>query len=423
MSTTSVPIRTTARRIGLLVIVLIAVVANFYSGRWALANMAASHTDIPEVADLTTSLGPNDPQTHFAAGVLYEKSFLPDDLARSLNEYSIAASLSPHNYLFWLDLGNARSRSGDLKGAEGALRVAADLAPNYGSVRWALGNVLLRQGRADEAFVEIRKAGQSEPNYALAAADIALQYFNGNINDVREKIGESPEIIGALIDRMAAQKRLDDAVLLWNTLSSEQRSGSQQSNGKGLYTQLAAAKRFRAAAGIETDLTPGIASATIAAVLNGDFESDIKLHDASIFEWAIGDGTLPQIVLTDGKRRNGGRSLLVSFGGGDVNSFRSISQIVLVEPGKAYSFEAFSQSDIKTRASVDWEIVDASDGKVLATTPMVSPAADWMPLTATFTVPSTTDAVIVRLAKSACSGQTCAVEGRVWFDDISIRAK
>ncbi|MEP7075209.1 MAG: carbohydrate binding domain-containing protein [Acidobacteriota bacterium] len=385
--------------------------------------MAASHTDIPEVADLTTSLGPNDPQTHFAAGVLYEKSFLPDDLARSLNEYSIAASLSPHNFLFWLDLGNARSRSGDLNGAEGTLRVAADLAPNYGSVRWALGNVLLRQGRADEAFAEIRKAAQTNPTYALAAADIALQYFNGNINDVRERIGDSPEIIGALIERMAVQKRLDDAILLWNTLSAEQRSGPLQSNGKALYTQLAAAKRFRDAARIEIDLTPSIASATISVIGNGDFESEIKLHDASIFEWTISDGTQPPIVLTDGKRRNGSRSLLISFGAGDANLFRSISQIVLVEPGKAYSFQAFYQSDIKTRTSVDWEIVDASDGKVLATTPMVSPAADWMPLTVTFTVRSTTDAVVVRLAKGACSGQACAVEGRVWFDDVSIRAK
>jgi len=52
------------RRICLLCALLLLILANFFFGRWALANMGASHADIVEAADLTKQWGPSDPQTH-----------------------------------------------------------------------------------------------------------------------------------------------------------------------------------------------------------------------------------------------------------------------------------------------------------------------------------------------------------------------
>jgi len=403
---------------------LVAAGANYYFGKWAVANMASSHTDIVEVAELATRLGPDDPQTHFAAAVLYEESFQPDDISRSLDQYATATALSPNNYLFWLGLGNARVRDGNLKGAEEALRIAADLAPNCGSVRWPLGNVLLRLGRTEEAFVEMRRAAQTDPEYAAAAADIAWQYFNGDVQSVRSTIGDSPEIIGALIARMASQKRIDEALLLWNTLPAVQKDRALKPNGRALYAELIAVKRFRDAFRVNTDMFPEDAKTLkIGDIENGDFESEIKLHDASVFEWTIADGTQPQVVLTDGNEHGGERSLLLVFNSVDANAFRSISQTVAVEPGQTYSFEAFYRSDITSQASVLWEIVDASDGKILAKTPPAIAASGWTLLSESFSVPTTTDGVIIRLAKTTCITQNCPITGQVWLDDIHLHAK
>ena len=418
----SVKIQTRAARAVLIAALLAVCALNYFFGKWGLANMASTHADAVEVADLALSLAPGDPQTHYAAAVLYEKSFAKDDIDRSLREYSIVAALSPNNYLFWLTLGNARSRNGDPQGAESALRVAVDLAPNYGSVRWALGNVLLRQGRATESFVEIRKAADLDSNYASPAADIAWQYFDGDVKTVRETIGESPDIIAALITRMAAQKRLDDALNLWNALPVEQKTGHLKANGKVLFTELVSAKRFRDAFRVNSDIASGSSSGSIGRVENGDFEGDIRMNDASVFEWAIGDGLQPKVVLTDGQKHGGSRSLLIVFGG-DGKAFRSISQTIAVDPGETYTFEAFCLSDIKNQSSIQWEVVDASDGKLLGTTAPVASSPDWITLTASFSVPSTSDGVIIRLARSGCVTQNCSVNGKAWFDDISLHKK
>lgn len=402
-----------------------ACVLNYFFGKWALADMASTHTDVVEVADLATTLGPDDPQTHYAAAVIHEKSFSQEDIEFALREYSFATALSPNNYLYWLELGSARSRAGDLSGAENSLNIALKLAPNYGSVRWAFGNVLLRQGRPDEAFEEIRKAVECDPSYAPAAADIAWQYFSGDISGVRNTIGGSQEIIGALIARMAAQKRLDEAITVWKTVPGERTAEALKTGGKSLYTELAAAKRFRDAFRVYSDVTSSHSSEAlkIAAINNGGFEGDIRMNAGAIFEWTIGDGIQPQVVLTDGQKHGGDRSLLMVFGSADPDAFRSISQTVAVDPGRTYLFEAFYRSDVRSRASTRWEIVDAADGKVLGTTESVVAVQDWTRLTASFSVPTTSDGVIIRLAKSGCVTQSCPVDGRIWFDDLSLRAK
>src|SRR5215475_3146850 len=97
----SVKIDSSVKKTLLLAALLVMIAANYVFGRWALANMAASHADIVEAAELTAKWGPDDPQTHYAVAVLRERSFLPDDFSRSLDEYNRATALSPNNYLYW----------------------------------------------------------------------------------------------------------------------------------------------------------------------------------------------------------------------------------------------------------------------------------------------------------------------------------
>jgi hypothetical protein len=71
-------------------------------------------------------------------------------------------------------------------------------------------------------------------------------------------------------------------------------------------------------------------------------------------------------------------------------------------------------------AALRWEIVDAADGVVLATTNSTLNNADWTNLKAEFTALEQTQAVIIRLAREQCKSIICPISGKVWFDDFSI---
>jgi hypothetical protein len=424
VSIRSFRINSAPRKLLLLGALLLVISVNYFFGKWALANMASTHADIIEVAELAESLGPDDPQTHYATAVLYEKSFLPDDIARGLGEYAQAAALSPNNYLLWLDLGNARARDGDLPGSERALRIAGELAPNYGSVQWSLGNVLLRQGKTGDAFASIQKAAVADPEYAPAGANIAWQYFSGDIARIRGAVGDSPAIIGALIPLLSAQKRVDEALTFWNVLPTGKGERQLKQSGTTLYNDLIGLKRFRDAAYVYADVSAdGAAKPEPGKIINGDFEGDIKMQGASAFEWAIADGLQPQIALTDGQKHGGGRSLVFVFNQNGTSDFRQISQTVVVDPGKTYELEAFYKGDLQTSASIQWEIVNGSDSTVLASTAKIVAAADWTKSSVLFTVPPTTDGIIIRLVKNGCSSASCPVTGKIWFDDFILNKK
>jgi hypothetical protein len=98
-----------------------------------------------------------------------------------------------------------------------------------------------------------------------------------------------------------------------------------------------------------------------------------------------------------------------------------VSQTVAVEPGADHQLELFYGSDLKTSAQFKWEIVDAVDGKRLAVTdPIAVRAPEWTALRVGFKAPATGDGIVIRFIRAGC-GADCAVNGTLWFDDISIR--
>ena len=83
---------------------LLCTVAVFFVAKWSFAHSAATRADNIDIAALAAGLGPGDPQTHYALAVLSEKAFAAEELQRAVAEFEKAASLSPYNYLLWLDL-------------------------------------------------------------------------------------------------------------------------------------------------------------------------------------------------------------------------------------------------------------------------------------------------------------------------------
>lgn len=411
----------------LVVVALICVVATFFFIRWNFSNAIASRLDLkrPEsklVVDWLIGLGPSDPQTHYAAAALFEKTFDPGDLSRSLNEYETAAALSPNNYLMWINVSRARNLNGDTEGSEAAIRRALELAPNYAAVQWAYGNLLIREGKTDDGFKLAAKAAETNSDFARSAVILALQIFDGDLAQVRTSLGDSEAINAALATSLIGQERPDDAVESWSKLPDQVKTTNYKKLGEGLAEKLLAAKKFRLAARVVSDLVPeGTEKPVIGQIQNGSFESGIKLRGAGPFEWQIADGAEPQVGQSNVHKRSGQYGLFLMFNSFDSSHFRSVSQTVAVVPGAEYEFEGFYRSDLKTTAVLKLEIADAATTGTIVSTPPFALAGDWTTLKVKFTVPAGSDGVIIRLAREGCGGPACRITGRLSFDDLSIK--
>ncbi|HXI25532.1 MAG TPA: hypothetical protein VNG71_16825, partial [Pyrinomonadaceae bacterium] len=120
---------------------LLVIAAAWFTTRWYVGNTVAEFTPPIEqggidMAQLAVRWAPNDPLTHWRLGSLKEKVFSPENLAAAANEYKLAVEAAPYDYRYWMEYGRALEATGDIAGAEKALRRAAELAPAYSRPRW-----------------------------------------------------------------------------------------------------------------------------------------------------------------------------------------------------------------------------------------------------------------------------------------------
>lgn len=403
--------------------------AAWFFVRWNFANMISTRLDIdrPEsklVADWLVDFAPADPQSHFTAAALYEKTFDDADLLQSLKEYETATALSPNNYLMWLNLGRARNLNGNTEGADAAFARSLELAPNYAQIQWVYGNFLIRQAKIEEGFTLVAKAAASNSEYSQAAAISALQIFDSDIAQAQRYLGNTDTTNAALVSALSGQKRSDEAVDVWSNLGAVDRTDKYKKLGETLISNLAAAKKFQLAARVTADLqTSDAERPVVGAVANGGFENAVKLRNAGLFEWQIADGGEPQIGLNETQKHSGKGSLIMAFNSVETAAFRTVTQTVAVVPGGEYDLEIFYRSDLKSAAKFKWEIADAVAGGVIASTQPLTTAADWTSLKATFRVPVSSDGIIIRFVREGCSGLSCPANGKVYLDDIGITKK
>ena len=397
--------------------------ATFFFVKWCFANAIAARAPLKEVAELSVDLSPNDPQTHYALAVLTETSFLLEDLPKSLAAFERATALAPSDFRLWLELGKSRERNGDAAGAELALKKSLALAPNYAEVQWRLGNVLLRRGKTEEAFDEMRKAAESSNVYSAAFMKTLWGISGGDLESVKRHLGASIVLNSKLALSLAYQKRYDEALELWNSLPAGEKKTLLKTTGEELAGLMLAAKNYRAVLLIQQSVAEQTEAETFAPgkIFNGGFESEVRRGQANVFDWQIADGAQPQIGFDDREKLGGSRSLVVIFNSPTGKDFRPVSQTIVVEAKRKYVFESFYKSDLKTIATVHWEIIDASTDKILATTAGAAAAVGWTPLKTEFVTAETTQAVTVRLGRETCKSLLCPISGKIWFDDFSLR--
>lgn len=401
----------------------IVVLFGFVSLIWCYAGAASANADLKEVADLFAWLSPSDPQTHYAAAALHERSLEVGDFDIALREYEIAAALAPNNYLLWLSLGSAKGRAGDLSGAEAAFRRAYELAPHYARTNWALGNFLFRQGQDAEAFPLLRNAVAADVSYASPAATIALLVADNDPNIVRQQFQNHERVDIALAQILAEQKRIDQAMQIWSGIEPKADDKQYEEVETRLRQIMLENKRFEYAVRLLRGKGDNGSQPEIGKITNPGFELPVVTENENPFDWKISRSAYPQVAITNGQKQSGNYSLIVVMNGNDYRDFRGFSQLVAVRPSANYELRVSYRSEVASKAQFMWIVLNALDGKPLATSPPLLPSQVWTTNSVDFSVPAGVEGVELRFVRGDCIASACSAAGSIWFDDLSLTAK
>ena len=387
---------------------------------WAFANTLAKNSDAIQASEFAAGLSPGDPMARFRYAYDLEKTFDPRAISRSLKEYENAVAGSPHNYSYWLGLGQARERDGDRPAAESAYRRALELAPNYARTKWALGNNLVRQGRTEEGVELIRGAVDQDPAFAAPAVIAAMQAFDGDVQRAIGILGPSPVARAELARYLVSGGRFDEGVSLWSSAKFDPSVAKISEVGLAIRAKLTESKLYRDAAQIAASLQSDDAKRpAIGSLTNGGFESGVATQNADFFDWQIGQ-PYPIYGLSETQPKEGRYSLLVRFTTPTKLEMATISRTVAVEPGSAYELSIAYRSDLTSRAEFRWEVLSSADAARIAIGDPIANKSDWADTRVRFTVPANSDGITIRLVREKCDSAVCTISGNLWFDDFRL---
>jgi hypothetical protein len=412
----------------LLLPALLAILGAWFAVRWYVGNTVAEYAPGVaeggiEMARLAVRWAPGDPLAHWRLGTLEEKAFSAENMADAVHEHQLAVSLSPNDYRYWMELGHALEASGDSESGEKALRRSVELAPAYSHPRWQLGNLLLREGKTDEAFAQLGHAAEADNLMRPQVFDLAMRVYQGDLNEIAKVACVSPAARMQFAIYLVAAKKYEDAMRIWNATNPGDRK-RQPELGEEMRRSLIEAKQFQAALAVMRELEPDAALPQPEQFWNGGFERDVKLANASTFDWVIESRGAAQIDL-DTHAHSGQRSLRITIRATKNLDTVRVSQTVAVEPGARYRFECYVRTqDLLTASTPVLLVSDAVDNsKLAASNPLPSGTNDWQKVSLDFTANPQHDGINVGFYRAPCSGdaQICPIFGTLWYDDFNLQ--
>lgn len=417
------------RRALLLLLLLLALVGAWFAVRWYTGNTVAEYgpgleEGGIEAARSAVRLAPGDPLTHWRLAQLEEKDFSSNQMDLAVRHYAEAVALSPNDYRLWMDYGRVLEGNGNVAQGETALRRATELAPTYAYPHWYLGNLLLRAGKTNEAFSELRGVAQSTPTLRPHVFGLASKVFGENAEEIKNAMGTSTELRGQLASYFIASNKLDDALRLWNSFSSAEKT-QQLVTGEEVLKALAASKKFYAALDVASELAPeDKAKPVLNQFFNGSFEISTGPGGASVFGWQITSIPQAQTIFDPAQHHQGARSLRISYKSNSTAALNTVAQLVAVEPHTHYMFECYARTDqLKSAGTPIFEILDETNGAVLGTSAPIPPGtSNWFQLNINFETKANTEAVRLRINRASCGQDSvCPIFGTVWYDDFNLQ--
>ncbi|HEY0101341.1 MAG TPA: tetratricopeptide repeat protein [Pyrinomonadaceae bacterium] len=379
-------------------------------------------------AETAVRMTPGDPQAHVArADLLADAAGAGEASLRreAVRSYSDSASLRPLDYALWMSLGQSLEEAGQAEDALRAFAEATRLAPFYARPRWQLGNFLLRQGRVDEAFDHLRRAAHADHARFPNLIDLAWRFYDGEVARVEAALRPETNAERLKLARFyVRQGEAGEAIRLYRQLGG----AVAQDDQKAMLADLFAAREFVEAHKIWSLSQPQEAGAEQAApgrIYDGGFEREIRLNEPG-FGWQIvtANDSNVSVALDGGEMQEGKRSLRVDFNGASAPSAPVLSQLVLVEAGRAYQLSfAARTKDLLTGGLPVVTVLDVSapDQLVLAQSKNLPQGSEgWQTFSVEFKTRQSTRAVRLSLQRQNCASAPCPAFGHLWLDAFTM---
>lgn len=411
-------------RIALLLAVLCVLIFGWFAVRWQLGNMLAELTpptdpNVREIAALAYRFSPGDPSTNWLIANSKKNVFTTESISATAKSFEAVARLSPNDFRWWVELGRAREQAEEAEAAEKAYLRAVEIAQHYTYPHWQLGNFYLRQGRSAEAFSELKKVAATSSVYRDQVFSLTWDFYENNAARLEEIVGDSPSVRAGLAKFYASKQRADDSLRLWNSLSPEDKAANtaiakviaQAFYEKRIFRQ---SQDFVRELGIEPN-------ARFGTVQNGSFEEPFAESNSVYFGWRVARTDKIEVKFDPTQKREGNRSLRVSFSGYSEPTLITANQYVTVEPSANYRLTFWVRTEnLKSGGTPMLEIYNANDDKILVSSePFPAGTSDWQQVKLDFTAPVNAQAVGIRTVRSFC-GINCPIIGTLWYDDFKL---
>jgi tetratricopeptide (TPR) repeat protein len=416
----------------LILLLIFATGWSYYAFRWYLGNTLAEYFNTDEsnleLAQIAQSLAPSDPLTNWRLAQVLQKKLPLGQEGNAITDYERAVRFSPNDYRFWMALGTAQERAGDIANAETALRHAVSLAPSYAYPRWFLGNLLLRSARYDEAFAELRFASGADPELRPQLFNLAWEIYSNDFEALKNSVGQNANTRAEFALHLFTQRGAEDGLRLWQTLP-EKEMRANKVVGNSFITALGGAKRYNDAMSIWNSLIPNESyRAEVGRVIDGGFEDPIEYGGgSSVFGWQVRNAPQVQIGIDPARAHSGARSLRFAFQVRSKLDALTAGQLVTVAPNTEYDFECYVKTErLQSGGPPAIQITDAATENVLATSPTAPNGdSDWSRVVLSFKTGDKAQAVMLRIVRTSCGEdlQVCPIFGTVWYDDFSFKRR
>ena len=414
-------------RLILILMLSAAVVFGWLSISWQMGNMFASLTppnqpNAKEIADLAHGLSPHDPIANWLTANVEKDVFTPQSLENAVASLEEAVRYAPEDYRYWLELGRAYEQIENFEKSEKAFLRAAAIAPNYSNVHWHVGNYYLRRAREAEAFPALRKSAETSAVYREQIFSVVWDYFEKDKTKLEQLAGEKPDMRAGLAKFYAAHELPEDSLRIWNSLSENDKTRNQDIAkliAQALYDNrfYRSSIEFVRQLGIEPQAQP-------ETVQNGGFEAPIAADaKEAYFGWQYTKKDKIEINTDPMKKKEGSKSLRITFNGFTGIEVKNLLQFVTVEPNKKYRLSFWLKTEnLKSAGPPTLEIINANDEKIITTSAAFPGGTqDWSPVAIEFSTPPTAEAVAIRFDRAYC-GDACPIVGTIWIDDFNLQA-
>jgi tetratricopeptide (TPR) repeat protein len=409
-------------------LLIAAVIAVVLFGRYAMRlqmGSMLSELTVPtdpgaeEKARLAGELAPSDPSAKWLAASIEKDKFTLDSAENSVKMFEDVIRLSPYDFRWWLELARTYEQADRLDQAEIAFKRAIDLAPHYTYPHWQAGNFYLRQNRSDDAFAEFKRTTENNLPYREQVFSLAWEYFEKDASKVEQFAGDSADTRAYLALFFAGRRAPMESLRIWNTLTEDQKQAN--ANVAKVITQSLYERRFFRAA-VEFSRQVGLDPlARPEAVSNGGFETQIAVKGESYFGWNVEEQDKIKVEFDPNQKREGMRSLKLTFNGYSKGDLFTVWQSVAVQPRTNYRLSFWVRTDnLKSGGPPTINVFNGADNKLIAVSkPFPTGTNDWQEVTLDFASPEDAEGIIIATGRSYC-GETCPIVGTFWYDDFKL---